>query len=117
VRRASRQRLCGGRCMWPRLIERSMRAFFVGFFVLVSATLRIYAQGDGPRDVVSDFEATLIATMKVADQIGFEGRYQHLQPAMEAAFDLDQMARTMVGAGWTKLREGDHSPIADLFGR
>jgi phospholipid transport system substrate-binding protein len=75
------------------------------------------AQELGPRTVVSGFQDTLLATMKDAGPLGFEGRYKRLQPAMEAAFDLEQMTRIVVGARWAKLSDTERAQVVDLFRR
>lgn len=101
----------------PRSLGRSLRCLIL---VLALATLgapSLRAQELGPRAVVSAFQDTLLATMKEAGPLGFEGRYQRLQPAMEAAFDLEQMTRIVVGTRWAKLSEAEHKQLVDLFRR
>jgi phospholipid transport system substrate-binding protein len=100
-----------------RSLDRSLRCLLL---VLALATLGapgLRAQETGPRAVVSAFQDTLLATMKDAGPLGFEGRYQRLQPAMEAAFDLEQMTRIVVGTRWAKLSEAEHRQLVDLFRR
>ena len=55
--------------------------------------------------------------MKEAGPLGFEGRYQRLQPAMESAFDLEQMTRIVVGARWARLSEVERRQVVELFRR
>ncbi len=75
------------------------------------------AQEVGPRAVVSTFQDTLLATMKEAGPLGFDGRYRRLQPAMESAFDLEQMTRIVVGGRWAKLSEAERRQVVELFRR
>jgi phospholipid transport system substrate-binding protein len=53
--------------------------------------------------------------MKDGPSLGFEGRYQRLLPAMGDAFDLEQMARIVIGSRWTKMSEAERSQVVDLF--
>jgi phospholipid transport system substrate-binding protein len=73
------------------------------------------AQEASPRAVVSSFQDTLLFTMKDADSLGFEGRYQRLLPAMELAFDLGQMTRVVVGGHWAKMSTTEQKQVVDLF--
>jgi phospholipid transport system substrate-binding protein len=73
------------------------------------------AQEVRPRAVVASFQDTLLFTMKDAKSLGFKGRYQRLLPAMEMAFDLEQMTRVVVGGRWTKMNTTEQKQVVDLF--
>lgn len=100
-----------------RSLGRSFRYLILAVTLSAFGAGDLRAQDDGPRAVVSTFQDTLLATMKEAGSLGFEGRYQRLQPAMEAAFDLEQMTRIVVGTRWAKLSEAEHRQLVDLFRR
>jgi phospholipid transport system substrate-binding protein len=100
-----------------RILDRSIRCLILALILSAFAPGYLRAQEVGPRVVVSTFQDTLLATMKEAGPLGFEGRYKRLQPAMEAAFDLEQMTRIVVGARWAKLSEGERKQVVDLFRR
>ena len=55
------------------------------------------------RDVVQNLDDALIATMKQADTLGFEGLYMKLSPVIDDAFDLNRIARLALGSSWEKL--------------
>jgi phospholipid transport system substrate-binding protein len=73
------------------------------------------AEEVGPRAVVASFQDTLLSTMKEAESLGFNGRYQRLLPAMELAFDLEQMTRVVVGGRWAKMNTTEKKQVVDLF--
>jgi phospholipid transport system substrate-binding protein len=75
------------------------------------------AQESEPRAVVSAFQQELLATMKEAKRLGFEGRYQRLLPAMELAFDFDEITRIAVGRGWIRMNKSKQDQVVDLFRR
>jgi phospholipid transport system substrate-binding protein len=100
-----------------RSLDRSLRCLIVVLALSAVGAHDLRAQEVGPRTVVSGFQDTLLATMKEAGPLGFEGRYKRLQPAMEAAFDLEQMARIVIGARWAKLSDPERAQVVDLFRR
>jgi phospholipid transport system substrate-binding protein len=100
-----------------RSLDRSIRCLIVVLALSVVGAGDLHAQDVGPRAVVSTLQDTLLATMKEAGPLGFEGRYKRLQPAMESAFDLEQMTRIVVGARWAKLSEVQRQQVVDLFRR
>lgn len=65
--------------------------------------------------MVATFQDTLLATMKKGESLGFEGRYRRLLPAMDAAFDLPQMTRIVIGGRWSKLSEAERNQVVELF--
>jgi phospholipid transport system substrate-binding protein len=77
----------------------------------------VRAQDVKPRAVVSAFQQELLTTMKEAKHLGFEGRYQRLLPAMELAFDFDEITRIAVGRGWVKMNKTKQDEVVDLFRR
>ncbi len=98
-------------------LDRSIRCLILALILSAFGAVDLHAQEVGPRTVVSTFQDTLLATMKEAGPLGFEGRYKRLQPAMESAFDLEQMTRIVVGGRWAKLSESERRQVVDLFRR
>jgi len=98
-------------------LDRSVRCLILVLILSAFGAGNLRAQEAGPRAVVSTFQGTLLATMKEAGPLGFEGRYQRLQTAMESAFDLEQMTRIVVGGRWAKLSEAERKQVVDLFRR
>lgn len=68
-----------------------------------------------PAQVVESFHATLIELMRNARQLGIRGRYERLQPAMAAAFDLPAMTRIAVGPAWSRMAPEQQSALAQAF--
>jgi phospholipid transport system substrate-binding protein len=100
-----------------RFLDRFVRCLALALILAAFAAAAPRAQEAAPRTVVSTFQDVLLATMKEAGPLGFEGRYKRLQPAMESAFDLEQMTRIVVGARWAKLSEAERTQVVDLFRR
>jgi len=100
-----------------RSLDRSIRCLILVLVLSALGAVDLRAQEIGPRAVVSTFQDTLLATMKEAGPLGFDGRYQRLQPAMESAFDLEQMTRIVIGGRWAKLSETERRQVVELFRR
>ena len=63
------------------------------------------------------FYATLLETMKQGPQLGIEGRYKKLRPAIEASFNLPEMTKLVVGPSWPALSTADQKLLIDAFER
>jgi phospholipid transport system substrate-binding protein len=68
-----------------------------------------------PRQVVERLHATLLEVMQNADQLGYEGRYQRLEPVLEESYDFPFMIRIAVGPTWRELDESRRAEITELF--
>src|SRR5262245_45258385 len=74
------------------------------------------AADSGAAAVVSRLDDTLIEVMKDGQRLGYEGRFQRLQPVMQQAFALDSMAEKSLGQRWKDLSEADRATLRQLFG-
>ncbi|HET6618499.1 MAG TPA: ABC transporter substrate-binding protein [Dongiaceae bacterium] len=76
------------------------------------------AQSTGdPKAIVQSFYDTLEDTMKQGSELGFDGRYKKLEPAIHRTFDVPVMAKIAVGAEWTNLKADEKSRLLDAFDR
>lgn len=67
--------------------------------------------------VVENFQAALIAVMKDAAKLGYDGRYQKLAPAVKQSHDLPAITRVATGRYWDKLSDEQKTRLVDLFSR
>lgn len=72
---------------------------------------------EDPKGTVQAFYDVLIDCMKHGKELGFDGRYQKLAPAVGQAFDVPIMARIAVGPTWTNLPADKKSAVLDVFTR
>jgi phospholipid transport system substrate-binding protein len=76
------------------------------------------AQGNGdPKVIVQSFYDTLLETMKQGEELGFNGRYQKLEPVIRQTFDEPVMAKIAVGSAWTNFTADDRTKLLDAFDR
>jgi phospholipid transport system substrate-binding protein len=76
------------------------------------------AEGTGdPKAIVQGFYATLEETMKQGPELGFDGRYEKLEPVIQQTFDVPVMAKIAVGSEWTNFSADEKTRMLDAFNR
>lgn len=74
------------------------------------------ATGD-PQAVVRQFYDTLLSVMREGPDLGFQGRFDRLRPAFEAAFDVPFMTRVVAGPEWRSFSDAERRRLAEAFTR
>ncbi len=69
----------------------------------------------GPTATVEALHATLLEVMKEATTLGYAGRVDRIRPAVERAFDLDFMARFVLGPEAKSLSAADQARWREAF--
>lgn len=92
---------------------RSATALLVVFFCSSPG----WAADDGAKATVESLHATLLSAMKDAKQLGYQGRYTLIAPAVEKDFDLDFMARFVLGPDGKDLNPADQARWREAFER
>jgi len=82
-------------------------------FALPGVTAR--AEQAAPQAVIKSFYVVLLDVMQNAGKLGFDGRYQKLKPAIEAAYNLPLMARLSVGPQWQSLTPAEQEQLSRAF--
>ena len=57
----------------------------------------------GPRQAIKRLDDALLAVMKQAKKLGYEGRYRRLAPVIEQVFNFPGIAALTMGSYWTTL--------------
>ncbi|MBV8799372.1 MAG: ABC transporter substrate-binding protein [Alphaproteobacteria bacterium] len=70
-----------------------------------------------PVKQVEAFHAALLDSMKNAKQLGVQGRYNKLAPAIDASFDFAAMTEAIVGPQWGSMPEADRKSVIEAFRR
>jgi phospholipid transport system substrate-binding protein len=65
--------------------------------------------------VIDKLHASLLSIMKSAEELGYQGRYDEVEPIVLETFDLKFMAAKSVGRTWKKLPEEDQARWLDVF--
>lgn len=70
-----------------------------------------------PAVLIQAFYDTLLEAMKRGPELGFEGRYQLVQPVLEATFDVATMCRIAIGPDWTAMSGDKKGALLEVFDR
>lgn len=93
-----------------------IRACAAGIAVLALVML---APGSDAADTatktVEDLNVALGNVLGQAEQLGYQGRFQRLEPGMEKAFDFDFMAEKSLGRHWKDLSDDEKKQWRALF--
>jgi phospholipid transport system substrate-binding protein len=66
---------------------------------------------------IQAFYDALLDTMKQGPQLGVQGRFDKLLPAMHAAYDMPTMMRIACGSSWAKIPADKQQALIDAFER
>src|SRR5690348_9129743 len=81
------------------------------------ALVVVAARADEPAAtaVIARLNATLLDALQHAEQLGYQGRYDKIAPAIPQAFDVDFMAEKSVGKYWKTMSDADKTRWVALF--
>lgn len=94
------------------------RRLFIAIVCAVVAHLGAPDRGfaaDAPAAAVNKLYEVLLANMKNAAALEFEGRRKRLTPVVQDVFDLETMARVSTGAAWRNMSEDERAGVVDAF--
>lgn len=97
--------------------------FTRGIARLAAMALTIFAltapvrAADDPVAPIAGLYRLLMETMQQAKELGVQGRFDKLAPALASTYDIASMAKTSVGPSWDKLQPQQQASIIDAFTR
>lgn len=94
-----------------------MKAIAIALTILLAGALPAAADTDPAVQTVQGFYDALLDTMKHGKELGLNGRYEKLKPAVEQAYDLADMTKIVVGASWSTLSASDQQALIAAFQR
>jgi phospholipid transport system substrate-binding protein len=89
-------------------------AFALAVALLGSVPVRA---ADPAAERVQTFYNSLLDTMKKGPQLGMQGRFQALEPAVDATFDIPAMIQFIVGPSWSGIKDSDKTNLVAAFRR
>lgn len=95
-----------------RWLRHRLLAGIVGAFLGIA---QAGAQDAGPEAAVERLNAALLDAMRSADELGYSGRFERLEPVLTEVFNFPFMARIAVGQRWRELGEAERERLVDLF--
>lgn len=102
------------------MINKMLKAYIVLAAYLCLMSGGVWAEStsentESARQVVEEFQGILIEAMKQGKELGFQGRYDMLEPAIKNSHDLPKIARIVVGREWQKLSEEQQEKLTKAF--
>ena len=76
-----------------------------------------FADNQAAVSIVEEFHNMLIDVMKNSSELGFQGRYDKLAPAIESKFDTPLIAQVILSRYWKELNEEQQQQFITLFNR
>jgi phospholipid transport system substrate-binding protein len=95
----------------------SARAWIALLGLLLASSVCLAAEEASPTAVVESLHNALISSMKSSDEVGYQARYDKLDPVIESTFDLEFMAEKSVGRHWKDLGPEDRKRWSEAFER
>jgi phospholipid transport system substrate-binding protein len=92
------------------------KTWAVAFACVVALAAPARAQ-DPAAQRIQTFYNTLLDTMKHGPQLGMQGRFRALGPAVDATFDIPAMIQFIVGPSWASTSAKDKEALIAAFRR
>src|SRR5437016_8863198 len=89
-------------------------AFALAVAILASVPARA---ADPAADRIQSFYSSLLDGMKRGPELGMQGRFQALEPAVDASFDIPAMIQFIVGPSWSGMKDSDKTGLISAFRR
>jgi phospholipid transport system substrate-binding protein len=74
-------------------------------------------EADAPTKVVDALHENLISVMKDAKTLGYDGRFERLEPVINELFDIPFMAEKSIGRHWKTVDEENRAHLLATFER
>lgn len=68
-----------------------------------------------PQQVIERLNAALLEVMRHAADLGYQGRYEQLEPVLKESYDFPFMIRIAVGPAWRELEDEERRRVTELF--
>lgn len=85
-------------------------------FLLLSGSA-LAGELDGPAATVENFHNKLLSVMQRAEELGYRGRYEELEPYINAGFDIPLITNVVLGRYRDQFSEAQRTDFNDLFSR
>ncbi|CAL1239340.1 HpnM family protein [Candidatus Methylocalor cossyra] len=94
------------------MIWKLMLGLWLSFLAFAPALSDTLEEARKPVDKLND---TLIAVMKGAKQLGYQGRYKKLEPVVKEAFEFEAVSQIALGSHWKKLDKAQKTAFLQKF--
>jgi len=67
--------------------------------------------------MIDSFDHSLLGVMKNAGKLGYQGRYDELQPIIQHTFNVPLMTQLVVGSAWNDWTQAQRDQVTEAFFR
>jgi len=96
---------------------RQIRVYAAVFILLVSIGGALRAEDRSPSSMIEQLYGELLFVMQNADDLGYEGRYEHLAPTIKSTFNLPLIARLALGKRWKSFSDTEKRTLVAAISR
>lgn len=89
----------------------------LGAATLLSPRFAFAQSAPDPVTLINNFYAVLLDCMKRGAELGFDGRYQLIEPVLNETFDVATMCKISVGPEWTKMPGDKKTAVLTTFNK
>jgi phospholipid transport system substrate-binding protein len=97
------------------MMRRMTRSLFAILVLIPLIVPRIATAEETPSGMVSEFQALLIETMKIAESATVRQRYEKLLPGVDNAFHMPLMTQIATGRYWKTATKNERAKVAKAF--
>ena len=97
-----------------RISRRGLGLIAFGAIVWAAAGHARADAGD-PAGVIQNLYGVILDVMKHGPELGFQGRYEKLEPAIHQAFDVATMCKIAIGPAWTSMPTDKKNSLLTTF--
>jgi phospholipid transport system substrate-binding protein len=106
-----------GYLCFSQILEAEMHRFACRFAILILALLPLAppAYAGPASDVVAKLNVVFNGVIQNSKTLGYEGRYEKLEPALIEAYDFTEMARVTTGRYWLSFTDDQKKQVISAF--
>lgn len=103
--------------MWRREHNTAwlFKVLVAGLLMVATPLAAPLAQENGPEAVIDRLNGTLLEVMQSAGDLGYQGRYERLEPVLGETYSFPFMTRVATGRSWQELSAEQQDHLVDLF--
>lgn len=73
-------------------------------------------ESENPEQVIHQLQSSLLQVMREGEKLGYEGRFEFLQPVIDRSHDIGLIIRTILGSTyWSQLDKTQQNLIVETF--
>ena len=105
---------------WRELMSRRTPSTFLAMLAVFVLSVAAIPQAEAEeteavRAPIERLSEVLLEVMQEARELGYEGRYDRLEPVLAETFNFPFMTRVAVGRDWANLSRDEQAHLVELF--